>query len=60
MTGVGRDSLATKRSVYAMKEADSDEFITGNTQGSYSNKEIKFQYIPVYSRMGRTKFPGHF
>ena len=30
------------------------------TQGLYSNKEIKFQYIPVYSRMDKTKFPGHF
>ena len=29
-------------------------------QGSYSNNEIKFQYIPAYSRMDRTKFPGHF
>ena len=29
-------------------------------QGSYSNKEMKFQYIPVYSRMDRTQFPGHF
>ena len=29
-------------------------------QGSYSNKEMRFQYIPVYSRMDRTQFPGHF
>ena len=26
----------------------------------YSNEEIKSQYIPVYSRMDRTIFPGHF
>ena len=30
------------------------------SQGSYSNNEIKFQDIPVYSRMDRTKFPGLF
>ena len=29
-------------------------------QGSYSSYEIKFQDIPVYSRMEITKFPGLF
>ena len=28
-------------------------------QDSYINKEKKFQYIPAYSRMDRTTFPGH-
>ena len=27
-------------------------------QGSYSNKEMRFQYIPVYSRIDGTQFPG--
>ena len=35
-------------------------FVINLMQGSYSNNEIKFQDIPVYTRMDRTKFPGLF
>ena len=54
------DSGLTTESCSSVVSASHPEVnISGSiTHGLYSNKEIKYQYS--YSRMDRTKFPGHF